>query len=87
MVERERRFPATEKLLNYFAKHVGRLNYKEQLANGRAIGSGAVEGEAKTQGLRLKARGARWLIKNVRPVASLVCVRNSVQWDAYWLAA
>jgi hypothetical protein len=87
VVERERRFPATEKLLNYFAKHVGRLNYKEQLANGRAIGSGAVEGEAKTQGLRMKARGARWLIKNVRPVASLVCVRNSVQWDAYWLAA
>jgi hypothetical protein len=23
----------------------------------------------------------------VRPMASLVCVRNSVQWDAYWTQA
>ena len=87
VVERERRRPATEKLLSYFAKHVGRLNYRERLASGRAIGSGAVEGQAKTLGLRLKARGARWLKKNVRPMASLVCVRNSVQWEAYWLVA
>jgi hypothetical protein len=86
-VERERRRPATEKLVNYFAKHVGRLNYRDRLAKGRAIGSGAVEGAAKTQGLRLKARGARWRKKNVRAMASLVCVRNSIQWKAYWLAA
>jgi hypothetical protein len=85
--ERERRRPATDKLLKYFAKHVGRLNYRERLASGRAIGSGAVEGQAKTLGLRLKARGARWRKKNVRPMASLVCVRNSIQWDAYWMAA
>jgi hypothetical protein len=87
VVERERRRPAAEKLLNYFSKHVGRLNYKERLESGRAIGSGAVEGESKTQGLRLKARGARWKKKNVRPVGSLVCVRNSMQWESYWLAA
>jgi hypothetical protein len=86
VAERERRRPATEKLLNYFSKHVGRLNYRERLASGRAIGSGAVEGQAKTLGLRLKARGARWRKKNVRPMASLVCVRNSIQWESYWLA-
>jgi hypothetical protein len=85
--ERERRRVATDQLVSYFAKHVGRLNYRERLASGRAIGSGAVEGQAKTLGLRLKARGARWLKKNVRPMASLVCVRNSVQWDSYWLSA
>jgi hypothetical protein len=84
--ERERRREATDKLLSYFAKHVGRLNYRERLASGRAIGSGAVEGQAKTLGLRLKARGARWRKKNVRPIASLVCVRNSIQWESYWLA-
>lgn len=78
---------ATEKLVNYFAKHTQRLNYPERLAGGRAIGSGIVEGQAKTLGLRLKARGARWLKKNVRPMASLVCVRNSIQWDAYWTLA
>jgi len=84
---RERRRPATEKLVNYFLPHKGRLNYCEMLSQGRAIGSGAVEGQAKTLGLRLKARGARWRKKNVRAMASLVCVRNSVQWNAYWQLA
>jgi hypothetical protein len=82
--EVERRRPATDRLLGYFAKHVNRLDYRERLACGRAIGSGAVEGQAKTLGLRLKARGARWKLANVRPMASLVCVRHSSQWDAYW---
>lgn len=85
--EVERRRKATEKVVGYFAKHMGRLNYAERLASGRAIGSGAVEGQAKTLGLRLKARGARWRKANVRPMAALVCVRHSVQWDAYWAVA
>jgi hypothetical protein len=85
--ERERRRQATDKMLNYFAKHVDRLNYRAMLAQGKAIGSGVVEGQAKTLGLRLKCRGARWNFGNVRPMASLVCVRNSVQWHAYWAAA
>jgi len=84
---RERRRPATEKLLKYFAPHAGRLNYRELLSQGRAIGSGAVEGQAKTLGLRLKARGSRWRKKNVRAMASLVCVRNSAQWTPYWQLA
>jgi hypothetical protein len=82
--ERERRRAVTDGVVTYFSKHVGRLNYAERLAAGRAIGSGAVEGQAKTLGLRLKARGARWSKANVRPMASLVCVRHSPQWDAYW---
>lgn len=85
--EREHRRRYTDKLVGYFSKHVSRLNYRERLASGRAIGSGAVEGQAKTLGLRLKCRGARWCLANVRPMASLVCVRNSVQWDAYWTQA
>ena len=71
----------------YFGKHAGRLNYAERLEAGRAIGSGQVEGKAKTLGLRLKARGARWRSRNVLPMASLVCVRHSSQWDAYWAVA
>lgn len=85
--DRERRQKVTEKLVGYFAKHTTRLNYRECLASGRAIGSGAVEGQAKTLGLRMKARGARWNRRNVRPMASLVCVRNSAQWEAYWSLA
>jgi hypothetical protein len=75
---------ALERLVAYFVKHKGRLNYADRLATGRVIGSGAVEGQAKTLGLRLKARGARWRKGNVRPMASLVCARHSDQWPTYW---
>jgi hypothetical protein len=85
--ERERRRQATDRLIGYFAKHPHRLNYAERLQAGRAIGSGQVEGEAKTLGLRLKRRGARWNKRNVQPMASLVCVHHSRQWDAYWAMA
>lgn len=86
--ERERRRKATDPLVGYFAKHTQRLNYAERLAAGRAIGSGQVEGKAKTLGLRLKLRGARWNRGNVQPMASLVCVHHSrQQWDAYWAMA
>ena len=85
--ESERRRKATENLIGYFSKHVGRLNYAERLQSGRAIGSGKVEGQAKTLGLRLKARGARWKLSNVGPMASLVCVSNSSQREVYWSMA
>jgi hypothetical protein len=85
--ERERRQGATDRLIGYFAKHTTRLNYAERLQAGRAIGSGQVEGQAKTLGLRLKARGARWRRGNVQPMASLVCVRHSSQWEPYWALA
>jgi hypothetical protein len=85
--ERERRRRPTERLLGYFSKHTNRLNYAERLRAGRAIGSGMVEGEAKTLGLRLKRRGARWNKRNVQGMASLVCVRHTEQWEAYWAMA
>jgi hypothetical protein len=85
--EQERRSKATDRLLKYFAKHANRLNYAERLEAGRAVGSGQVEGEAKTLGLRLKRRGARWNKEHVRPMASLVCVRHTSQWEPYWAMA
>jgi hypothetical protein len=85
--ERERRRQATDRLLGYFSKHSQRLNYAERLQGGRAIGSGQVEGEAKTLGLRLKRRGARWNKRNVQAMASLVCVRHTCQWETYWATA
>ncbi len=85
--ERERRRKTTDRLMRYFANHVTRLDYARLLAEGRAIGSGAVEGWAKTLGIRLKRRGARWNWDNVQPMASLVCVRHTPQWDAYWANA
>lgn len=85
--ERDRRRRPIERMLGYFSKHTSRLNYAERLQSGRAIGSGQIEGEAKTLGLRLKLRGARWNRRNVQPMASLVCVRHTCQWDAYWALA
>lgn len=85
--EQERRRQATDRLIKYFAKHTNRLNYAERLGAGRAIGSGQVEGEAKTLGLRLKRRGARWKKENVQPMASVVCVRHTSQWAPYWAMA
>jgi hypothetical protein len=85
--ERERRRRATEKVINYFVPHLKRLNYAECLQNGRVIGSGMVEGQAKTLGLRLKRRGARWNRGNVTPMASLVCVRQTCEWNDYWSMA
>ena len=77
---------ALERLVKYFVKHTSRLTYAERLAQGEVIGSGAVEGQAKTIGLRLKARGARWRMKNIRRMATLVCVRHSDQWSHYWIS-
>jgi hypothetical protein len=83
----EARRAALEKLTGYFAEHTTRLAYRQRLAAGQAIGSGSIEGWAKTLGLRLKARGARWRRKNVPGMSALICVRNGSQWPAYWSTA
>jgi hypothetical protein len=75
---------ALERMLNYFVPHMGRIDYAGRLATGDAIGSGSVEGAAKTLGLRLKARGARWRHKNARAMAALICCRHTDQWDLFW---
>lgn len=85
--EAGRRRAAVEKLTGYFAKHIGRLDYAGNLAEGRSIGSGSIEGWAKTLGLRMKSRGARWNRRNVGPMAALVCVQATDQWDSYWKVA
>ncbi len=76
-----------EALTQYFMTHMTRLDYRKRLASGQAIGSGVVEGAAKTLGLRLKARGARWKHKNARAMAGLVCVRNGQEWSKFWQTA
>ena len=76
-----------EPMTRYFAAHMTRLGYRDCLATGKAIGSGVVEGAAKTLGQRLKARGARWKHKNARAMAALVCVRHGQEWSSFWKAA
>ena len=74
-------------MMNYFVVHLSRLDYRGRLASGEAIGSGAVEGAAKTLDLRLKARGARWRHKNAKAMAALICCRHTAQWDLFWSRA
>ncbi len=72
-------------LVGYFANHAGHLEYKERLAEGRSIGSGAVEGAAKNLiGRRLKQTGARWRVRRVNRMATLCSAIYSDHWDAYW---
>ena len=79
-----RRRRILDRLLNYFLAHMGRVDYPGRLAAGEAIGSGVVEGAAKTLGLRLKARGARWRHRNARSMSALICCRQTDQWDLFW---
>jgi hypothetical protein len=78
---------ALERLVGSFVKHTTRLADAGRLQSGRAIGSGVVEGQAKTLGVRLQARGARWKWSNVCGRTALVCVRSSDPWQAYWAQA
>jgi hypothetical protein len=72
-------------VLSYFAKHTERMNYAHRLHTGQSIGSGMVEGAAKTVvGSRLKQRGARWIVENVNGMAELCCLTYSCGWEAYW---
>lgn len=78
---------AVESLVSYLSKHVGRVCYRSRLADGRSIGSGLIEGTIKTVGLRMKARGARWVERNAEHMAALVGLSNSALWGNYWITA
>ena len=74
-----------KELVGYFANQSSHLNYKGRLAEGRSIGSGAVEGAAKNLiGRCLKQTGARWRVRRVNRMATLCSAFDSDHWDAYW---
>jgi hypothetical protein len=75
---------ALDDLLRYFAAHVGRLGYAARLAEGRSIGSGAVEGLARRLGRRLKVPGRGWCAGNVDGMAALVATVDTPEWDTLW---
>jgi hypothetical protein len=69
----------------YFEPHRDHTGYATRLAEGRAIGSGLVEGSCKqVVGRRLKQTGARWKVRRVERMATLCAVQASDQWDTYW---
>jgi hypothetical protein len=76
-----------DELIGYLKNHVGRIDYRSRLAEGRTIGSGLIEGQVKTLGLRLKARGARWRERTAEQMAALIGLSHSTLWDTYWALA
>lgn len=91
-LEGEKRTKAQQESLRllrgYLNSHSARLCYAFRLAEGRAIGSGQVEGACKNLiGRRLKQTGAKWRVRRLNRMAMLCSVRYSNQWKRYWNTA
>ena len=72
-------------LLNYFAGHQARMNYALRLYRGQSIGSGQVEGAAKSMiGRRLKINSCRWTETNANHMAGTAATLYSERWSQYW---
>lgn len=76
-----------EKLKSFLSKHKDRMRYKEYVAEGLPISSGPMESFCKQLGQRLKGPGMRWSKSSVNPMAAMVSLLCSRQWNAYWKAA
>ena len=75
-------------LRGYLSGQSSRLNDRERLLEGRAIGSGQVEGACKSMvGRRLKQTGARWLVPRLNRMTVICSVRYSSHWKQYWKQA
>jgi len=72
-------------LLEYLRNNSGRLNYAKRLAQGRAIGSGLIEGACKSMvGKRVKQPGACWRVRRANRIAILASLLYSKQWENAW---
>lgn len=79
---------AYPKAANYLTGHQDRMNYAARLRQGKAIGSGMIEGTIKQMlGRRLKQTGARWKTQHVAPLVELVALNAGPEWETYWAAA
>jgi hypothetical protein len=75
-------------LRGYLENNRERLRYCERLSEGRAIGSGQVEGACKNlMGERLKQTWAEWKVENVNRMAIICAIRYGEQWKNYWKQA
>jgi hypothetical protein len=88
--EKEKKWDSEQKenlrlLHGYLENNRERLGYRQRLEEGRAIGSGQVEGACKSMiGIRLKQTGAKWLTQRLNRMTVLCSVRYSSHWKKYW---
>ncbi|GHT30487.1 hypothetical protein FACS1894214_0440 [Planctomycetales bacterium] len=74
-------------LQTYLCNNRERLHYRERLFEGRAIGSGVVEGACKNLvGRRLKQTGACWRQRQAEKMTVLCAALYSNQWIHCWKA-
>jgi hypothetical protein len=87
-IDGEEKRASLRKLRGYLDSHRARLCYRERLSEGRAIGSGQVEGACKSMiGRRLKQTGARWDVDRLNEMAVLCSLHYSDLWEKYWTLA
>jgi len=76
---------AVASLLDYLRKNKDRLHDAERLAQGRAIGSGLIEGACKNLvGKRMKQTGACWRLERANRMAMLCATLYSNQGKRCW---
>jgi hypothetical protein len=81
----EEKRKAVISLIEYLRKNSDRLHYAERLSEGRAIGSGLIEGACKNLiGRRLKQTGACWRVDRANRIALICSVLYSKQWKRCW---
>lgn len=68
----------------YLAGNRERMWYARRLAEGKAIGSGAIEGACKKIGVRLKLNSARWRPRRAERFGALLCLEYTDQTPNYW---
>jgi hypothetical protein len=71
-------------LRGYLHANQDRMWYAQRLAEGKAIGSGAIEGACKKIGARLKLNSARWRPRRAERFGALLCLDYADQMSAYW---
>jgi hypothetical protein len=71
---------------NYFASHVGRMNYQTIHRRGWPIGSGAVESACRHRHRRFKRPGQFGTPKGMRHLSALTEARYNNHWDDLWPA-
>jgi hypothetical protein len=75
-------------LQTFLFNNRSRMNYAERLREGRAIGSGVVEGACKNLvGRRMKQTGACWRVEKAEKLMVLCGVLYSGQWKHVWKSA
>ncbi len=74
-----------DRLINYILERREMINYPEFQKRGWQIGSGPTESRCKTSTSRLKGRGRRWNMPNAEAIAALTTLRDSGQWDLFWI--